>query len=242
MKKQALAPAALVTGGARRIGRAVALALADDGWDIALHYHHSVDEANKTAAEIRSLGRRCVCFPAALEKPAEASRLVRDALKPFPGLNALIHSASLFEPSGFGEDALPLLDEHLNIHVRASWVLGASFVKDVQKGSIVHFLDTRVTTNKTSFAAYLLSKKALESLVGMTAIEFAPNVRVNAVAPGFILPPEGKGPRYLRSRAAGIPLKRKGDVEHVTDTVKFLLANDYVTGQVIFVDGGEHLI
>lgn len=242
MRKKTSAPAVLVTGGARRIGRAVALALADDGWDVALHYHTSEEEAKRTAAEIKRKGRRCVCFKAALDQPLAAEELLKDVVKAFPSLQALVHSASLFKPSGLGVEALPLLEAHFNIHVRAAWTMDAAFVRLVGCGSIVHFLDTRITSNKTEFAAYLLSKKALAELVRLSAVSFAPLVRVNAVAPGFILPPEGKGAAYLKNRAVDIPLKRKGDVANVTDAVRFLVRNDYITGQVIFVDGGEHLI
>ncbi|MBF0594516.1 MAG: SDR family oxidoreductase [Candidatus Omnitrophica bacterium] len=242
MKTKVHPPAVLVTGGARRIGRAIALAFADSGWDVALHFNTSGKDAESTAQEIRGKGRQCVSFQACLDEPGEAGCLVERAGKFFPGLQAMVHSASLFRPSGLEEKDLFFLDEHMGIHVRAAWMLDAAFVRGVGKGAIVHFLDTKITTNKTEYAAYLLSKKALAELVKMSAVSFAPAIRVNAVAPGFILPPEGKGAGYLRSRAADVPLQRKGKLLNITDTVKFLVDNDYITGQVIFVDGGEHLM
>jgi NAD(P)-dependent dehydrogenase (short-subunit alcohol dehydrogenase family) len=235
-------PSALVTGGARRIGRAVALALADEGFDIALHFNTSEQEANATAAEIRAKGRLCSLYQAPLNDTEAARGLVAQVHEDFPGLELLVHSASLFKPSGVGIEALPLLDEHMDIHVRAAWVMGAEFADQVKRGSIIHFLDTRITTNKTDFTAYLLSKKTLAELVKLTALAFAPAVRVNAVAPGFILPPEGKDQKYLDLRTMDIPLRRKGEVSDVTGAVSFLAGNDYITGQVVFVDGGEHLL
>jgi NAD(P)-dependent dehydrogenase (short-subunit alcohol dehydrogenase family) len=234
-------PAALITGGACRLGKAVALALADDGYDIALHFNTSVKEAEQTAALIRRKGRRCVTFQCDLCDMAAAQELVRAAHRAFPGLSALIHTASVFKPSGLGVDDLPRLDEHMNIHVRCAWVLGAEYAARVKRGSILHFLDTKITADRTAFAGYLLSKKALAELVRMSAADFAPNIRVNAVAPGFILPPKNSKAAFAKSRAAQVPLKRQGRVEHVTEAVRFLLSNDYITGQVIFVDGGEHL-
>ena len=235
-------PAAIVTGGARRIGRAVALALADEGFDIALHFNQSEDEANEVAEEIRRKGRLCSLYQAPLDDAEAACELISQVYEDFSRLEVMVHSASIFRPSGFEGNALAVLDEHMNIHVRAAWVMGAEFVAKVKRGSIIHFLDTKITKNQTEFAAYLLSKKTLADLVKMTAAAFAPAIRVNAVAPGFILPPEGKDQLYLQLRAADIPLKRKGEVINVTDTVCFLVKNDYITGQIIFVDGGEHLI
>jgi NAD(P)-dependent dehydrogenase (short-subunit alcohol dehydrogenase family) len=240
--RQAKRPAALVTGGARRIGRDVALALAADGYDIALHYNTSAADAAKTAAVVRKLGVDCDIFPADLLDAGEAAALLRGAARRFPLLNVLVNSASLFLPSDMGVQGLVLLEQHLAIHVKAPWALSAEFVKVVGSGVILNFLDTKVTKNQTDFGAYLLSKKALAELTKMQAVAFAPAVRVNAIAPGLILAPEGKNAGYLRQRAAAIPLKRPGDVKDVIAAVRFLVTSGYVTGQTIFVDGGESLI
>jgi len=232
----------LVTGGARRIGRAVALSLAADGYDIALHYNASAADALKTAAAIRKLGVECDIFSADLRDTVDTEALLCGVLRRFSRLAVLVNSASIFRPSGLGNDGLKLLDENLAIHVRAPWVLSAGFVKAVKAGVIINFLDTKISGNMTAFGAYLLSKKALSELTKMQAVAFAPRVRVNAVAPGLILAPEGKGAGYLRQRARSIPLKRPGAVKDITQAVRFLVTSDYVTGQTVFVDGGEHLI
>jgi NAD(P)-dependent dehydrogenase (short-subunit alcohol dehydrogenase family) len=140
-----------------------------------------------------------------------------------------------------GIEDLGLLEKHWAVHVKAPWGLTAEFAKLVKNGAVVNFLDTKIAKNKTDFGAYLLSKKALAELTTMQAVRFAPRVRVNAVAPGLILAPEGRGPWYLKKQAAGIPLKRPGSIRNIIQAVRFLITNDYVTGQTIFVDGGEHL-
>jgi len=235
-------PAVLVTGGARRIGRAVALALAADGFDVAVHYNRSAPDAVKTAVAIKKTGADCDIFQADLFDEGDAAGLLWSVAKRFPSLSVLVNSASLFVPSDMGGEDTELLQKHWAVHVKAPWVLTAEFAKIVKSGVVVNFLDAAIAKNKTDFGAYLLSKKALAELTMMQAVRFAPHVRVNAVAPGLILAPEGRGSWYLKKRAAGVPLKRPGNVQDVTRAVRFLIASDYVTGQTIFVDGGEHLV
>ena len=235
-------PAALITGGSRRLGRALALALARDGFDIALHYNHSSVDAVKAAVLIKKCGVDCDIFQADLLDPADTVGILPGVLKKFPRLQILVNSASLFLQSGLGTEDIDLLSKHWGIHVQAPWVLSSEFAKVVKQGVIVNFLDTRIVKNKTDSGAYLLSKKALAELTKMQAVRFAPDIRVNAVAPGLILAPEGKGPDYLKKRAAAVPLKRPGTIANIVQTVRFLIANDYVTGQTVFVDGGEHLV
>jgi len=234
-------PAVLVTGGARRLGRAVALAFAEDGFDVAIHYNRSVSEAVKTVAAIRKLGVDSDIFQADLLDEGDVVGLVHGVIRRFPNLEGLINSASIFVRSGIGSEDLELLEKNLAVHVKAPWGLTAEFAKGVTKGFVVNFLDTRIAKDKTDFGAYLLSKKALFELTKMQAVRFAPQIRVNAVAPGLVLPPEGLGMLYLRKRAKGVPLQRHGSVEDVLQAVRFLTRSGYVTGQTIFVDGGEHL-
>lgn len=235
-------PAVLITGGACRIGRAVALAFARDGYDVALHYRSSHKEALATAVDIRRCGGGCVLLRAVLGSAVSGIALVRKAARALPGLSVLVHGASIFEPSGLAEEDIPALKEHMGVHVETAWGLNAAFRDIVGKGNILHFLDTSITRDRTAFAGYLLSKKALAELVRMSAASFAPDLRVNAVAPGFILPPKGKSAGYLRARAQQVPLRRQGSLDNICQALLFLVNNDYITGQTIFVDGGEHLI
>ena len=234
--------AVLITGGAQRIGKAIALALADRGFDIALHYNHSRDEAIDVANQIRPKGVRCEVFACDLQKESQVLLLLEKARKKFPHLNLLVNNASMFLPSGLGRHDLKLLDVHWTINFRAPFILSGEFVRLCQKGQIINILDTKVVKNKTEHLGYLLSKKALSELTKLLAVSLAPSIRVNGISPGIILPPPNKGQSYLDKRAQQIPLKRAGDVRFITLSVEFLLDNEFVTGQTIFVDGGEHLI
>ncbi|MBI5415667.1 MAG: SDR family oxidoreductase [Candidatus Omnitrophica bacterium] len=250
MKKESvLRPTALVTGGAQRIGQAICYALARSGYKIALHYGHSAAEARQTAQHIRENGGVCAIFPCDLSDKRAVENLLGRVLKKFSRIDVLINNASVFEPSSLKKDEHDAMKRHFAVNFHAPYILMRSFARRAGEGSIINILDTHIVRDKTSHSAYLLSKKALAELTKMAAVEFAPGVRVNAVAPGLILPPaspEGgpanQNPGYLERLAKDVPLKRKGRVANVTDAVLFLLDNDYVTGQIIYADGGEHLI
>jgi pteridine reductase len=242
MIKQKSPGTALVTGGAQRIGRAICLMLADRGFNIALHYNHSKKEADEVAAEIKSLGGKCKTFACDLGQQKQVLLLLEKVHAAFGDLSLLVNNASIFRPSKFQRNELALLDEHWMINFKAPFILSADFARLCKEGHIINILDTKVTKNKTTHIAYIISKKALFDLTKLCAVEFAPKIRVNAVAPGIILPPPGKDAGYLKKRAQDIPLKKAGDVGYITQSIQFLLDNDFLNGQVIFVDGGEHLI
>ncbi|MCE5272378.1 SDR family oxidoreductase [bacterium] len=233
--------AALVTGGARRIGQAIALSLAALGYDIALHYRSSREEAERTAEQVRTLGVSCSLLRADLSRRAETRSLISKARKAFPELSVLVNNASIFRRGPIAETTESLLDEHLEVNFIAPFLLTRDFAASCTSGVVINLLDTRVAASGSIYAAYTLSKKALAELTRLAAVEFAPAVRVNAVAPGLILPPEGEGPEYLERLALKAPLGCVGSLEAVTSAVVYLLQNDYVTGQVLFVDGGESL-
>lgn len=234
--------AAFVTGGAQRIGKAIALALADRGFDIALHYHRSKTEAADLAREIRQKGVRCELFACDLQKESQVSLLLEKVHRKIPGLTLLVNNASIFLPSGFGRKGIQSLDEHWAVNFKAPFIFSGEFVRLCKNGQIINILDTKVLKNKTEYVGYLIAKKALAELTKMSAVAWAPGVRVNGISPGIILPPPNKDKRYMDKRAGQIPLKRPGDVRFITQSVEFLLDNDFVTGQNICVDGGESLI
>ncbi len=233
---------ALVTGAAKRIGQAIALMLAENGFDIAVHYQHSRNDAEATAKLIRKKGVRCELFACDLNNEAQTLSLIRDVHLKFSNLNLLINCASIFEKSKFTTADLSLFDRHFAVNLKAPFILSCEFRTVCHHGQIINFLDTDIVENKTDHVAYLLTKKALVEMTKMAAVHFAPDIRVNAIAPGLILPPKGQTDEYLNRRAQGIPLKRKGDVVSICKSVKFLIDNDYLTGQIIFNDGGEHLV
>jgi len=241
MNKQKSPGTALVTGGAQRIGRAICLTLADRGFNIALHYNHSKKEADQVAAEIMDKDVFCKTFACDLASEKDVLLLLGKARAQFPDLSLLINNASIFIPSKFERKELKLLDTHWMVNFKSPFILSADFARLCKEGQIINILDTKVTKNKTTHIAYIISKKALHELTKLCAVEFAPKIRVNAIAPGIILPPPGKSNDYLAKRAKDVPLKKAGNVRYITQSVEFLLDNGFLNGQVIFADGGESL-
>ena len=233
---------ALVTGAARRIGRAIALELASLGYNIALHYNRSQAEAQATAEEIKKKGVVCVLFPCVLSDENQTSHLLSEVVEKFSDLNLLINSASIFEKSEFALKDLNLLQDHFAINLKAPFILSSEFFRLCKKGQIINLLDANMVTNKTDHVAYLLTKKSLADMTKLAAVKFAPHIRVNGIAPGLILPAKGDTTGNMDRMARDIPLKQKGDSSYIAQSVKFLIENDYLTGQFLFNDGGKHLI
>ncbi len=234
--------AVLITGGAKRIGQAIALYLSQEGFDIALHYHKSKAKAEISKRQIKKKGGRCQLFCCDLQKEKEVLKLVNNAKNTFPQLNLLINNASVFNKSTIKSDSSKNFDQEFNINLKAPFLLTQQFAKTIKKGAIINLLDTHITANTTQHTIYLLTKKGLADLTKLSATELAPQIRVNAVAPGLIIPPENKSYNHLDRLAKNIPLKRKGNISNITQSVKFLIENDFLTGQVIYCDGGEHLL
>ena len=232
---------ALITGGAKRIGKALAEELAKQGYAIALHYNNSITAAQSVQ---KHLNRRtcCAIFPCDLADSDRVEMLILDVLKIFGRLDVLINSASIFEPGSIRKSSLEEFDRHMAVNFKAPLILTSAFARLCRRGHIINILDTNVVKNKISHVPYFLSKKSLFELTKLSAMELGPEIRVNAVAPGLILPPEGEDAAYLNRRATRLPLKKRGSVHDVCSAVTFLLKQPYVTGQVIFADGGEHLI
>ncbi|MBN1558053.1 MAG: SDR family oxidoreductase [Lentisphaerae bacterium] len=232
---------ALVTGAARRLGRAVAQTLASAGVHVVVHYRASADAAERLAADLAARGVRAWPLAADLEDPAQADALLDRAEEAAGPVAILVNNASIF-PSGALQDLeAGELRRNVQVNAFAPFQLGRALARRGRSASIVNMLDARITAADPGHAAYHLSKRMLFTLTRLMALEFAPAIRVNAVAPGLILPPEGKDTAYLDRLAARLPLRRRGAPEPVAAAVRFLLENDYITGQVIFVDGGAHL-
>jgi NAD(P)-dependent dehydrogenase (short-subunit alcohol dehydrogenase family) len=231
--------AALITGGARRVGREIALMLASIGYDVALH--HNATAPAGAVEEILAKGVGCEAFKADLSIARDVEALVPAVLERFKNLSVLVNNASIFERASIEETSIELLDRHLGINLKAPFMLSRDFKRLVGSGSIINVTDASVGANSSAYAAYLLSKKALGDFTRMAAREFGPAMRVNAVAPGLILEPPGESGAYLDRLAAKTPLKRRGHPSDVASAVKFLLENDYITGETIMVDGGRSL-
>lgn len=234
---------ALITGAGKRIGRALAVALAEEGAQIVAHDRKALEEeTNRTCEEVVDCGARSWKVIADLEKPEEYENLISRALLAAGSLDILINNASLFTPGGLQELSFPDLTKQIQVNAWSPFVLSREFARSVSRGKIVNLLDTRIAGHERTHAAYLLSKKMLATLTRMCALEFAPEVTVNAVAPGAILPPAGKGQEYLEELAKKLPLRRHGGPQDIIDAVVYLLTSDFVTGQILFVDGGKHLL
>ena len=236
-----MAPTAIITGGARRIGRVISETLALAGWDIALHYHSSRNQAEDLAKHITDQGRRCKTYQADLGDHEELPKLIDQVFEEMGGASLLVNNASIFTGGTFLETEPACLAGNFAINLQAPLLLTQAFARRVESGQIVNIIDTRIERTVTDHFAYTLSKNALWEMTKMTAKELAPNIRVNAVCPGLILPAASEDESVFESIIPKVPLKRQGKMQDVADAVRFLAESDFITGQAIFVDGGEHL-
>lgn len=232
---------ALITGAAKRLGAATALELATQGAGVVVHYGRSRTEAEEVAQAVKAAGAPAWTVTADLADPAAAAGLVDRAVELAGPLDILVNNAGIF-PRGTLE-TLTAADLHANIDVNAlaPLLLSRRFYAQGRPGSIVNMLDARITDFDRQHAPYHLSKRMLFSLTRMTAVEFAPAVRVNAVAPGLILPPDGEDETYLERLAHTNPLGRHGSPGDIANAILFLVRSEFITGQIIFVDGGRHM-
>jgi NAD(P)-dependent dehydrogenase (short-subunit alcohol dehydrogenase family) len=238
------APAALVTGGARRIGRAIVEALAGAGYAVAVHHGRSRDEAEHLAGNIVARGGRAAAVAADLSDPQAVAALVPAAVAAIGPLTLLVNSASLFERDEMGALDRALFDRHLAVNLAAPVFLADAFARQLPEraeGAIVNILDQRVFRLTPHFLSYTLSKTALWTATQTMAQALAPRIRVNAVGPGPTLANERQSAADFAKQAAAIPLARAVAPEDIADAVIYLARARSVTGQMIAVDGGQHL-
>ncbi len=236
---------ALVTGAGIRVGRAIALALGRAGADVALHYRGSREGAKSAAAEIEAEGRRAVVVAADLVRPDDCRRVVRDSIAALGGLDFLVHSASNFHRASLAETDEDLWDSAMDVNARAGFLMAreAAPTLAARKGRVVFVSDFLAESPARNYLAHSVSKAAVEGLVRGLAVELAPDVSVNGVAPGTVLPPEGTSAEEIERLARRVPAKRIGSAEDVAATVVFLCAGpSFLTGQVIRVDGGRSIV
>ncbi len=233
---------ALITGAARRIGQEIALALADEGANIVIHYRTSAREAEELCSSVSQRGVKAWAVKADFNLPEDYESLIPRAKEAAGSLDILINSASIFFPGTIQEVDFKSLMENMQVNAWTPFVLSRHLAKSTGRGKIINLLDTRLHGYDWSHVAYILSKQVLSVLTRMIALELSPNFSVNAVAPGLILPPPGKDHSYLDQLVNTVPLGRHGDPGDITEAVLYLLKSDFVTGQVIHVDGGRHLM
>ncbi|VGO18763.1 SDR family oxidoreductase [Pontiella sulfatireligans] len=220
---------ALVTGGAVRIGKAITEALQAAGAEVVVHYCASADEA-------RALSPHTV--QANLQSLEECSELI-DRAGP---LDILINNASLFTKDRLAGSTPERVQREFSVNLFAPMELTRQFAAQAEQGAVINLLDRRIRANDASCLPYSISKKGLEELTKLSALELAPKIRVNAVAPGPILPPPGNSGEDFRELAGNIPLDRLPTPANIAEAVLFLLQADSITGQIIYVDGGQHLL
>jgi pteridine reductase len=235
----------LVTGGAKRVGRAIALRLAEAGFDVAFTYLSSKEEAEKVSQEMHGLGRRCLALRADLTRPAEAASGIFDAVqKEFGRLDALVNSASIYEPDAPAEAASAQVQRLTSIHVTAPLLLARQFERHLRasRGHIVNIVDLMAERPWPKYQAYCASKAGLWNLTLGLARQLAPEVTVNGIAPGVVEWPTGYDPVEKEKYLQRVPLGRAGEPKDVAELVHFLVtAGSYITGQIIRVDGGRSL-
>ena len=234
-----MSPLALVTGAAHRLGKAFALTLARQGFDILLHYHRSSDAARQTQTEIESVGKRATLSQADLTDPTQIQSLVSN----LDALDVLVNSAA-FMPGGSVE-ALTIenWDTAIDLNLRAPFLLAQACAKKMTAGGlIVNISDVGAQKAWSRYPSYTVSKAALESLTRILARALAPKIRVNAIAPGFVLQSEIVSAEEWERLINRIPLKRAARTEEIAFALEYLLKNEYVTGQTIVVDGGYSLV
>jgi len=233
----------LITGAAYRLGKVMALASARAGADVIVHHGHSAAEAEATAAEIRAVGRSVWVVQADLSDPIQVERLFAEANQ-IGHLYALVNNASIFSSGGMLETSLTTWQDNFNINLTAPFLLSQAFIKNHstgQEGRIVNLLDWRALRPGRDHFAYTLSKSGLAALTQSTALAGAPDIAVNALALGAILPPSGEAEND--EILHNVPAKRWAELTELEEAFVFLLTGPvYITGEIIHLDGGRHLV
>ncbi|MEM7007757.1 MAG: SDR family oxidoreductase [Thermodesulfobacteriota bacterium] len=237
-----MSKAALITGGGKRIGKEISLCLAQRGYDIAVHYNHSDKDALETAEIIRGTGARAEVFQADLSEISQVRTLVPSVFEVFPNCSILVNNASLFEDFSFANVTEEIFDRDFNTNFKAPFFLSQDFSKYDSAELIVNMLDMRINKIETKHFSYNLTKKALRDFTLMAAKELGPKIRVNGICPGPILPPPGEDISYLENIAQSTPLKKPGNPGYIIGALEYILDNDFITGQYLYVDGGQHLV
>jgi len=232
----------LVTGAAKRLGNAIAFGLAKQGMNVIVHYDKSESEARNLRDEIVELGVKSWLVSADFSNSDSCKELVEQANELSGRIDVLVNNASVFSAGDMNHVRFEDIEVKMLTNTWTPFLLSRYFSEKTICGKIINILDTRIVGYDYDHFAYYLSKRMLEVLTKSMALKLAPDITVNGVAPGLILPPEGKDEGYLEQRKNSVPLRKYGSPSDVVETVLFLLRNDFVTGQIIYVDGGKHLV
>ena len=234
---------AIVTGAGIRVGRALALALADAGMNVAVHYAHSSKEADETAAEIRKRGRKSESFAAALDQPGEPEKLIDAVVAKMGPPDVLVNSAAIMQRTPLGEVTYENWDATMNLNLRAPFFLSQAAAKVMRPrgGVIINIADLAAFETWSGYIPHSISKAGVVQMTRALAHTLGPEIRVNAIAPGVVLLPEGWPEDSKERLIESTPLKRLGSPEDVAQAMLYLIRADFVTGETIIVDGGRHV-
>ncbi|MCF7890379.1 SDR family oxidoreductase [Candidatus Bipolaricaulota bacterium] len=233
---------ALVTGAARRIGREIAVSLAREGVNVLIHYRSSDEEAAELREKLLELGVEATVLQADLKEKSDLSALIPEATKKAGSIDYLVNNAAVFPRGDLEKLEFEELIDNIRINSWAPFYLTRDFVESYDRGKVVNLLDTRVAGYDWDHAGYYFSKVLLARMTKMMAVKFAPDFAVNGVAPGLITPPEGLDEKYLEERIDRVLLKKHGSESSVARAVVYLLRSNFVTGQILYVDGGRNLL
>jgi len=236
--------AALVTGAAHRIGRALALELGACGFSVAVHCHRSKADADAVAAEIAAAGSKAVALPADLDEESEVAQLLERAQDAIGPVGVLVNNASVFDRDEALTATRASWDEHMETNLRAPFRLSQDFARALPErfeGVIVNMLDQRVWNLTPHFVSYTLTKAGLWTLTQTLALALAPRIRVNGIGPGPVLPSPRQTDAQFQRQVDSVPLKRGPSLDEIARTLRFILTTSSLTGQMIALDGGQHL-
>lgn len=235
------APVALVTGAGQRVGRVIALALAERGFRVAVHYNQSRAGAEATVGEIREMGAEAFPVQSDLRRPEAPDSLVAAVKAQFGALHVLVNSAAGMERTSLGSISPAQFDAIIALNLRAPFLLAQAASREMQEGAIINIADHMAEEPWADYSVHGVSKAGVIAMTRHLAAALAPHIRVNAVAPGFVLAPEGYGAVAQARFANETPLGRLGSPEDVAHAVLYLLDAGYVTGETLFVDGGRRV-
>jgi NAD(P)-dependent dehydrogenase (short-subunit alcohol dehydrogenase family) len=235
---------ALVTGAAKRIGKSIALRLAEDGWNVAIHYRSSAAKAEAVAAEARLRGVKAMTVEADLANEREVETVIPRVGEQLGEIGLLVNNASVFEMDKAETATRASWDKHIETNLRAPFVLSQAFARQFtsdREGNIINLLDQRVWKLTPYFVSYTVAKMGLWTLTRTLALSYAPRIRVNGIGPGPTLPSPRQTEEQFAAQSASMPLGHGASPREIARAVQFILDSPSMTGQMIALDGGEHL-
>ena len=233
----------LITGSSKRVGRSIAMKLAEEGFNIAIHYNKSSKESHSLQKELKKYNVKVKTFKLDLQKTDRIKIFFKNVVKYFGEINILINNASTFEFDSIKNATIKSYDKHLDVNLKAPFFLSKYFVEALgkKKGNIINILDQRVMNTTPYFTSYTISKSALLTLTRSLALSLAPKIRVNAIAPGPTLKSTRQTKEEFKKQILRTPLKKKVSLEEINNGIIFLLKSETITGQTIVLDSGQNM-